>query len=252
MGFKRASRFFGIPRSTLHDKVGGDHPLKRGGQRVFSDQEEANFCDMIEAFVKKQLSFTDHEFLKIVNKYFVRRSAARRETRRPRLGKGFLAAFRKRHPRAAVALVPEAVERKLDGASRAEAHAFYNRMQRHYDEYGFHDAPHRVFNVDESGVQSGAVKGRVLAPRGCRNVSTIAGGNLRINYTVVACVSAAGVALLPYVLFKSLGNIYHSWVHGGPPGTRYDATPNGWIDAESFLRVRYNDVNVVSVILVVG
>jgi len=239
MSQRHAAQFFDIPRSTLRHEVDGDRPRSRAtAQRVFSDEEEVDFCDMIEAFARKRRPLTGSQFLVIVNKFLVRRSAARGELHRPRLGRGFLAAFRKRHPRAAAQRVPEAVERKRDRASRIEAHKYFNKLEQLYAQHGFHDAPHRIFNCDESGLQTGAVKTKVLAPRGMRDVSTVAGNCLRINYTVLACVSAAGLALPPYVLYKALRDIHHGWVQGGPPGTHYDATPNGWINEGSFLRVR--------------
>lgn len=46
--------------------------------------------------------------------------------------------------------------------------------------------------------------------------------------------SADGKLLPPYIIYKS-AHLYDTWTEGGPPGTRYNRSPSGWIDGQLFL-----------------
>jgi len=45
--------------------------------------------------------------------------------------------------------------------------------------------------------------------------------------------TAAGVMLPPMVVYKA-GNLYTSWLEGGPPGTKYSCSESGWFDGCQF------------------
>jgi hypothetical protein len=52
--------------------------------------------------------------------------------------------------------------------------------------------------------------------------------------SVMFAASADGKLLPPYVIYKS-AHLYDTWTKGGPPGTRYNRSPSGWIDGQLFL-----------------
>ena len=51
--------------------------------------------------------------------------------------------------------------------------------------------------------------------------------------TVIACVSATGHAIPPYVIFDAKGMNYE-WMKGEVPGTQYGLSDSGWVDTELF------------------
>nr|CAD7415157.1 unnamed protein product [Timema poppensis] len=77
-------------------------------------------------------------------------------------------------------------------------------MKRHltaYDEHEMKDKVNFIFNCDESGFPSDPSKLRALGEMG-KPLNRISGGSGKENTTVLACVSAAGVALPPLIVFK--------------------------------------------------
>ncbi len=51
--------------------------------------------------------------------------------------------------------------------------------------------------------------------------------------TVVACASAVGQAIPPMIIFDAQ-NLNHAWTKDEVPGTRYDLSDTGWINADLF------------------
>ena len=94
------------------------------------------------------------------------------------------------------------------------------------------DKPTCIFNCDETGFPLCPKSDKVLCERGEKNPCHLT-GNTKSQITVLACTSAAGYALPPFVCFdrKSL-NI--KLTEGEVPGTVYGLSSNGWMNTELF------------------
>jgi hypothetical protein len=57
--------------------------------------------------------------------------------------------------------------------------------------------------------------------------------NIRSQVTVLACTSAAGYCLPPYIIFDQK-NLSKELAKGEVPGTVYGLSNKGWIDGELF------------------
>ena len=53
----------------------------------------------------------------------------------------------------------------------------------------------------------------------------------KLQITVIACVSAAGHVILPFVVFDSKG-LNYQWTKGEVISTRYGLSSNGWVDTD--------------------
>jgi hypothetical protein len=51
--------------------------------------------------------------------------------------------------------------------------------------------------------------------------------------TVKFCGNAANISIPPYVIYKA-ENLWSIWTENGPPGTHYNRTKHGWMDASTF------------------
>ncbi len=57
----------------------------------------------------------------------------------------------------------------------------------------------------------------------------------KMAYSVMFCCNAAGDMLPPMVVYKSdTTSVYALWMEGGPDGTTYAASKNGWVDMKKF------------------
>ena len=75
--------------------------------------------------------------------------------------------------------------------------------------------------------------GQRVAVKGSKHVRVCNAG-LKARFTVLACASAGGFVMPPFVIYQRK-NLAESLVQGEIPGTMYGMNPNsGWIDGELF------------------
>lgn len=91
----------------------------------------------------------------------------------------------------------------------------------------------RIWKCDETGVCTAVASRKILAKRGAKNVHETAGGSGRDYITILACGSAIGERLPPYVVYKGK-NLMANHTQGGPPGTRYFMSDSGWMETANF------------------
>ena len=76
-----------------------------------------------------------------------------------------------------------------------------------------------IFNCDETGLPLNPACGKVIEEKGSKNPSFVTGGD-KSQVTVLACTSAAGYALPPFVIFDRQ-SLNQDMTKGEVPGTLY-------------------------------
>lgn len=95
-------------------------------------------------------------------------------------------------------------------------------------------APHRVFNVDETGLLTVQTKSsKVLALKGRRQVGSLTSAERGVLSTFVVCVSAGGTFIPPFVSFPRK-RMKAELQDGAPPGSAFVCHPSGWMQMEIF------------------
>ena len=64
------------------------------------------------------------------------------------------------------------------------------------------NSPNRIYNVDETGIALDGHASRIVAKRGQKKVRYRTSGN-KNQITVIACVSASGQCIPPFVIFDA-------------------------------------------------
>ena len=96
------------------------------------------------------------------------------------------------------------------------------------------DKPHQIYNVDETRMPFDHRPPKVVTSVGQKKVRSRTSGN-KSQVTVIACVSAAGQVIPPFVIFDAK-MLNHNWTIGEVPGTRYGLSDTGWVDTYLFKR----------------
>ena len=92
----------------------------------------------------------------------------------------------------------------------------------------------RIWNCDETGICTAVASRKILTRRGEKNVhETGGGGSGRENITILACGSAIGEKLPPYIVYKGK-NLMTAHTEGGPQDTRYSMSDSGWMKGANF------------------
>lgn len=153
------------------------------------------------------------------------------------VGKYWYHSFRARHPDITLR-VPEKVSlARLLAFNSENVSKFYLKLKDIYQRHPTFADGSRVYNLDETGVTTVASKSsKVLAPVGCKEVSTPATAERGSLITVCAMISANGNQVPPAIIFPRV-NFTSNMLIGTPPGTLGLATQSGWMNQELFLQV---------------
>ncbi|XP_072390016.1 uncharacterized protein [Diabrotica undecimpunctata] len=243
---REASRRYGIPRATVHDKLTGKSPAekkKTGPPPLLTVIGEKKIADWVINSAKRGFPISKTDLMEAVAKIAtdtVRLNSFPNGKPGVRWYKGFL----KRHP--------EISQREAEGINRARAsvteesiRSWFTTLQKYLEDNGFQDIledSSRIFNGDESGFSLCPKTGKVLGPKGWKNLYVIKSGKEKENTTVLITFNASGAVCPPLVIFpyvrppKSLvQNVPRNWVIG--------KSDSGWMTGEVFFEYISNDFN---------
>jgi len=94
------------------------------------------------------------------------------------------------------------------------------------------ECPSQIYNVDKTGITLDGLAPKVIAKRGQKKVRYRTSVN-KSQLTVIACVSASGQCIPPFVIFDAK-RLNIEWRNGEVVGMLYGLSSNGWVDSELF------------------
>lgn len=109
---------------------------------------------------------------------------------------------------------------------------FYDNLEDLYKR--FHFEPQAIYNVDETGLTTAQNPGKILAPKGIKQVGAVTSAERGTLVTLCCAVNALGHAMPPMFIFPRVR--YHErFVDGGPAGCIGSCHKSGWMTKENFL-----------------
>ena len=93
----------------------------------------------------------------------------------------------------------------------------------------------QVWNMDESGLPTVQKPGKILAPKGKRQVGKMTSSERGHTTTVICAVSASGSYIPPLFIFARK-RMNDQLMRGSPPGSIGMCTNSGWTDSEIFIK----------------
>lgn len=239
MGWKKASKEFSVPKTTLmrlsNIKYGTPQEavnVKRGRPTVLAkimEDELVNYCLAMEASF---FGLTRADLRRMAVQ-LAERNNINHPFKNEMAGKKWVKLFLKRHKSKLSERKPCATSySRALGFSKENTRKFYNLLDEVYEKQKF--TPDKIYNVDESGitvVQSKVAK--VIAFKGKKQIAALTSGERGALITIVACMNASGSYVPPLVIFPRK-NMSEQLKKGAPPGTIFAAHPSGWIQTNSF------------------
>lgn len=226
---------YGLPVMTLHDhlKKGSEYKPRLGGKPVFTADQEAEIRNVVINLSKRFYGLTPQALRKAVYRY-----AKKNKIKHPfnnekqEAGKDWLYGFLKRNPEISVR-VPEATSlNRITAFNQPEMELFFKNLIYLLEKHKI--PPNRIFNVDESGFTTVQRPGKILAPKGQKQVGAATSWERGKNITVCCCMSAVGQYVPPLFVFPRI-RMASSLERGGPPGSIYSCSKSGWMVEELFL-----------------
>lgn len=231
---KRAASLFGIPRSTLRDRLKSESMAKPslGRKPIFSAEQEKQIADHVILLAKIFYGITTTELRRLAF-YLAEKQGMKHDFNRvtKMAGVDWLRGFLGRHK---ISLrKPEATSlNRAVGFNKNEVDLFYNNLGAVIMKHKF--PPNRIYNMDETGISTVQKPGKILAPQGQKQVGGITSWERGKNITAVCAMSASGDYVPPLFIYPRK-RMTPLLTRGGPPGAIYRCSLNGWTNEDLFL-----------------
>lgn len=238
MSIKKASVVFKVPRTSIHSRLKrqGLNPVRNLGRfkPVFTEKMEMDLSKHIINLEKLfyGLSTTD---LRRIAFHFAEANQINHPFNKDRklAGKDWLISFLKRQGNLSIRR-PEATSiARVTGFSKHRVSEFFENLEEILDKYNF--PPHKIFNCDETGITCVQKPGKILAEKGRKQVGRLTSLERGKNTTLLACVSATGTFIPPFVVFPRV-RMNPTLLNGAFPGTVGFPAKSGWMDADLFVK----------------
>jgi len=153
-------------------------------------------------------------------------------------GEDWFSGFMCRHCRLISLRTPEATSlSRISSFNQTNASLFYDNLESLYSR--FHFEPQSIWNVDETGLTTVQNPGKVIAPKGMKQVGAVTSAERGVLVALCCAVNALGHAIPPMFVFPMVR--YHErLVDGGPPGCVRASHKSGWMTKENISLYFYN------------
>lgn len=226
---RRAALKFGIPKSTLEDRVSGKvvHGVKSGPHSYLSLSEEEELVSFLLGCAAVGYPRTRKDVLALVQD-IVRSKGIVAGI----VSDGWWAGFRKRHGEVTLrSAIPLSLAR-AKATDPAVIENYFDLLENTLGENDLLDKPSQIFNCDETGIPLSPKSHKIVDRVGSKNPSYVT-SNSKEQVTVLACVNASGYCMPPFVLFARK-KLNPDMVRHEVPGTLYGLSSKGWMDLQLF------------------
>ena len=231
---RSAALRFGVARSTLHDRITGkvQEGAKRGPPTYLTLEEEEELASFLLRCADIGYAHSLPQVLALVQNIAESKGIDKTVTR------GWWQKFCQRHKQVTHRMaVPLSIARVV-ASDRNVMNRYFDMLTDTLESNGLLHKPELIYNCDETGMPLGALNRKVVARVGSSNPSCIT-TNSKTQVTVLACVSAAGLTLPPFVIFQRK-TMNYDLTKGEVPGTLYGLSDKGWITQKLFLHWFHN------------
>ena len=230
MGVNRAALEYGVPRTTLKDRISGRvlHGCKAGPKPYLTFEEEKELVDFLIKCSKMGYGKTRGEVLKIVEATVLKKGVQIYGT----VSNGWWIRFRERWPQLSLRKGDSFPLVRDKVTCRDVFVSYFNLLKQALETSNLMDSPGQLYNCDESGMPLEHKLPKTIAVRGSKKVRQVTSGN-KTQITVLGCVNAVGQSIPPMVIFAGK-RFNHELSKGEIPGTLYGMSESGWMDQELF------------------
>lgn len=203
MSKKSVAAKYGIPRSTLQFRLGSKFKKPRHGPNTYlTHTEEETLVQWILDSHRKGFPRRRDDICASVKKFLdVNPRPNPFKDNTP--GNHWFQSFLNRHKQLTFR-TPEPVTNASGSVAETDIRKWFSGIENYLKEKNYLDIltdPKRIFNGDETCFQLSPNMGKVLAPRGSKNVYELEQGAGKFNITVMFTFSASGIITPPMIVY---------------------------------------------------
>ena len=229
MSISKAAEMHGVPRTTLSDHVQGKvlPGAKCGAPTVLSLSEEQ---DLVEFLIRSASIGCERTRKEVIN--IVSCMLSNRDEKRQPVTNGWWDKFFKRHPVLSMRIPATLSVARANALKRESINNYFDILEKTLEDSDLCEQPALIYNMDETGFPLDPKPLKTIHIRGDKNPSSLSSGS-KAQVTVVACVSGAGQALPPMIIWARK-TMKPELAIGEIPGTIYGLSEKGWMDSRLF------------------
>lgn len=207
MGLKIASKSFNVPRSTLQRFLKRQKEInltaeevvqtQLGRKTVLGEETEKDLVNYILTMEAKYYGLTRKDVRRLAYTLAIRNGRVN-VFKNGIAGRSWLDAFLRRHGSLLSVRRPTGTSfARALGFNKENVKQFFDHLQEEYRKYNF--SPHRIFNVDETGLSVVQSKvAQVIGRKGKRQIASITSAERGSLVTFIAAMSAGGQFVPPH------------------------------------------------------
>lgn len=244
---RQSSRIYGVPRGTLQDRVHErvkEGPRQMGPKTFLTKSEEEEIVRWLIDLAKCGFPRKKEELLDSVQKIAL---DAKRWTpfKNGRPGEKWYKLFLNRHPELALR-EPEGETKGRSCITEEYVRKWFSNLHEYLQQIDAEDVmtdPTRILNGDETGFALCPKSGKILAPKGWKNIYEVKKSGEKETLTVLMVFSANGGIIPPMIVYPYIRppkvviqNMPKKWFLG--------RSETGWMRSDIFCEYIANKVNV--------
>lgn len=228
---RRAAVLFGVPETTLRERVNGTVPItsSRSGPRpLFTLEEETKLCDHLEFMASIGYGYSRAEVIDLASDYAV---SLKKMSGDNKLGRKWFYQFLDRNPQLHV-IKPRALEMaRAKAASEEKINKYFEELHKILDKYDLLNKPEHIVNIDEKGICPQHKPLKVVSNKSQKPLSVTSPRSNII--TLIGGANALGTVIPPYFVFP--GKRFNSdLMSGTSAGSHGTCSPTGWSNTVIF------------------
>ena len=195
---------------------------------IFNKEQEGEIVEHCIYLAKMFYGLTPNDLKKIIYEYAEANAIPHRfNTTKKMAGKDWFGGFMKRQ----ISLrKPEATSLgRIAGFNEESVKLFYKNLADTLDKLQI--GPHRIYNMDETGITTVQVPTKVISPKGVKQLGKAVSYERGRNITACCCVSASGCFIPPMFIYPR-ARMSDQLKRNGPVGAIYSCSQKGWITEE--------------------
>ena len=228
----KAAKLTGVPKQTLRDRTCGRVEATKhssGPDPIFSLEEEQDLTNHVISMAQFGYGYTRFDLRNIATDLAIYLKKKCDDGKL--LSEHWLYGYLSRNPTLKVSKPKSLSMVRARSATKETIDDYFNELGHILDKYHLKNAPHRIFNVDETGFSPEHKPPSVLGPRD-RTVSAITTPRSN-NTTMIAACSAAGQIIPPFFVFAGK-RFTPDLMKGALPGSAHCMSEKGWSNSLIF------------------
>jgi DDE superfamily endonuclease/Tc5 transposase DNA-binding domain/helix-turn-helix, Psq domain len=230
---RKAAEHFEVPKSTLADRLAGKKTRTQTHEmaQILSNAEENTLVRWISRLTVTGFPATPMLVKEMADEIRIRRVQVASSqnptfTNTPPIGHEWIYRFQKRHPELKGCYSRQLESNRAKEATSEKIQAWFDAFQTRHTERKYELAD--IYNMDETGFAVGGTQStRIIVDSTQKSNWKVTAGKQEW-ITVLECVSAAGEALPPMIIFKAQ-NTNSAWVPKDTPRNwQFSTSTSGW------------------------